>query len=72
MAGSDGLSGASSLVWAGDVGGFYTVVGWLDDEALLLQWNGVLDSSQTSVWIVNASGADGYKLAEGTFLGLVR
>jgi hypothetical protein len=69
---SEGLSGASKLVWAGEAGGFYTVIGWLNEEVLLVQWNGVLDPSQPSVWVVLASGADGYKLADGTFLALVR
>jgi hypothetical protein len=69
---SEGLSGASKLVWAGETGGSYTVIGWLNDETLLVQWNGVFDPSQNSVWVVVASGTDGYKLADGTFLALVR
>jgi hypothetical protein len=66
---SDGLSGGSRLVWASDVGGFYTVIGWLTDELLLLQWSG---TTENSIWVVNASGSDGYKLVVGTFLSLVQ
>lgn len=66
---SDGLSGGSRLVWSGEMGGFYTVIGWLNDEALLVQWTG---ATETSVWVVNANSAAGYPVADGNFLALVR
>lgn len=66
---SDGLSGGSRLVWSGEMGGFYTVIGWLNDEVLLLQWTGGLN---TSVWVVNVNSAEGHRVADGVFLALVR
>ncbi|MGH2521964.1 MAG: hypothetical protein ACRDH2_05615, partial [Anaerolineales bacterium] len=68
---SEGLSGASKLVANSQPGSYFTVIGWLSDDVLLLQLNGVTPEIKPSVWVIGASGADGFQLVEGTFLALL-
>ena len=71
---SDGLEGASNFVATTDAGGYYSVLAWLDDSTLLLQLNGIdcNPTCENSLWVVGIGGDNLTKIAEGTFLTLVR
>ncbi len=66
---SDGLSGGSQLVLTGDPGAYYNVLGWLNDNTLLVQITSF--SNPSSVWTVNIDGNGLTKVSDGTFLTFV-
>lgn len=64
---SDGLTGTSRLVATAPQNDFYNVKAWLDNNTLILQ------SGRTpGVWLVQADGANLHRVADGTFLGVMR
>jgi hypothetical protein len=69
---SDGLSGGSRLVATSQPGEYFTVIGWLGADALLLQSSGVAPDNVPSVWEVSTSTGSLARLAEGTFLAVVQ
>jgi hypothetical protein len=70
---SDGLSGASRLIATSQPGEYFTVVGWVNPDTLLLQSNAVqCDPACTNaVWTVGIDGSSLTKITDGTFLTLV-
>ncbi|MGE5223519.1 MAG: hypothetical protein ACM3PY_13870 [Omnitrophica WOR_2 bacterium] len=69
---SDSLSGASKLILTSQAGQYYTVLGWLDANTLLIQSNGIQCSPTcvNEIWKVSADGKNQEKLTEGVFLTL--
>lgn len=65
---SDTLSGPARLVATADPGEYFDVIDWLDDDTLLLQSSGVVPG----VWLVDASGSDLRRVAEGRWLATLR
>jgi len=70
---SDGLSGGSKLIVTGQPGEYFTIVGWLNADTLLLQSNQSTCNPicASSLWTVGSDGARLSKVADGTFLTLV-
>ena len=70
---SDGISGASRVVMTGTAGSDYNVLGWLDDQTLLVQQNDDVCSPTCAnqIWMVGLDGSQPVKLAEGTFLTML-
>jgi hypothetical protein len=70
---SDGLSGGSKLIVTSPPGEYFTIVGWLNTDRLLLQSNQSTCNPNcgSSVWMVNIDGTGLSKVADGTFLTLV-
>jgi hypothetical protein len=64
---SDGLTGGSHLVATSPQGDYYNVKAWLDNNTLILQ--GAITSG---VWLVQADGANLHRVADGSFLGVMR
>jgi hypothetical protein len=70
---SDGLSGASKLIATSQPGEYFTVVGWVNPDTLLLQSNAVQcnPTCTNAVWTVKIDGSGLTKITDGTFLTLV-
>lgn len=66
---SDGISGGSKLVLTGAAGAYYTVLGWLDDQTLLVQSNPLnCTNCENQIWTVGIDGSNLTKVADGSFL----
>ncbi len=64
--------GDSSLVLTGEAGSYYTVVGWLDDQTLLVQLNNVnAPNGINQLFTVGADGTNPTKVADGYLLAIV-
>lgn len=70
---SDGASGGSKLILTSQAGSYYTVLGWLDDQTLLLQFNAVAcgGTCANQIWTVGIDGSNLTKVADGTFLTIL-
>ncbi len=72
---SDGLSGASKLVLTGQPGSYYNVVGWLNDETLLVQSTTVQCSAEApctnQLWTMGIDGSNLNKVGDGSLLAIV-
>lgn len=71
---SESLGGGSKLILTSQVGSYYTVAGWLDDQTLLVQTTSPLDCSpfcQSELWTVKVDGSGAQKAADGSFLAMV-
>ncbi len=69
-----GLSGGSSVVMTSQVGSYYTVAGWLDDQTLLVQSTNLTDCSPycaSELWTVGMDGSNPQKVADGSFFAAV-
>jgi hypothetical protein len=64
---TDGLTGKSKLVATSLPKDYLTVVGWLDNETIVLQ-SGTLSQG---VWLANANGGNLKRLIDGTFLAII-
>jgi hypothetical protein len=64
---TDGLTGKSKLVATSLPKDYLTVVGWLDNNTIVLQ-SGTLTQG---VWLANANGGSLKRLIDGTFLAIV-
>jgi tricorn protease-like protein len=62
------LSGTSQVIVASQPGEWFTVLGWLSDDRLVLHSYSAGPSGWPAVWTVRADGSGLVKLAEGTFL----
>ena len=73
LAVSDGLSGGSKLIVTGQPGEYFTIVGWLNADTLLLQANQLPcnPACTNSLWVVKIDGRGLTHIADGTFLSLV-
>ena len=68
----DSAGGVSQLVLTGDAGSYYSVLGWLDDQTLLVQSISINDASKgNQLFSVGADGSDLTKLADGMLLGIL-
>ena len=67
------LGGAAKLILAGDAGSYYTVLGWLDDQTLLLQSNSLVCdlTCYNELLTVGADGSNPTKVANGSFLTVI-
>jgi Tol biopolymer transport system component len=70
---SDSLSGGSKLVLSGPEGAYYTMVGWLDDQTLLVQLTllNCTSNCENQVWTVNVDGSNPAQVAEGSLLTVI-
>ena len=68
--GSSG-GGESKLVLAGDKPGYYSVIGWLDDQTLLLQFSTADVNNHNQIFSVNVDGSNLTKLADGSLLTII-
>ena len=68
----DTKSGISKLILTGDTGSYYSVLGWLDDQTLLVQSYGVNGANPVNqVLTVSADGSVINKVFEGTFVTVI-
>jgi hypothetical protein len=68
----DSTGGISRLVLAGNAGSFYTVLGWLDDQTLLVQSISINDASVgNQLFTVGADGSNLTKVADGMLLAVI-
>ncbi|MFZ2095329.1 MAG: hypothetical protein WAV05_01705 [Anaerolineales bacterium] len=68
----DSTGGASKLVLAGDAGSYYSVLGWLDDQTLLVQANTLGNPNVGSqLFTVGADGSNLTKVADGSLLTII-
>jgi hypothetical protein len=68
----DRSGGMSKLVLVGDAGSYYTVLGWLDDQTLLVQANTLGNPNAGSELLtVGADGANLTKVADGSLLTII-
>jgi hypothetical protein len=68
----DSTGGASKLVLVGDAGSYYSVLGWLDDQTLLVQANTLGNPNVGSqLFIVGADGSNLTKVADGSLLTII-
>jgi hypothetical protein len=69
---SNGLGGDSKLLLTGKPGQSFAVLGWLDDNTLLVQSNSIqCNPDCTSVWTVSVDGLGLNKVSEGNFVTFV-
>lgn len=67
---SDSTKGSSKLILTASAGVYYTVVGWLDDQTLLVQSNPnpCGQGCDNQLWTVNIDGSNLTNVAVGSFL----
>lgn len=64
----DSAGGGSKTILVGNVGSFYMVAGWLDDQTVLVQSYSVACATCTNeIFTVTLDGASPTKVADGTF-----
>lgn len=70
---SDSLSGPSKLIVTGKPGEYFTVIGWLNADTLLLQSNQLAcnPTCTNSLWSVKVDGSGLTHITDGTFLTLL-
>jgi hypothetical protein len=70
---SDSTSGPSKVILTGPGGLYYTVLGWLDDQTLLLQSSETKCSSicTNHLWTLGLDGSNPVKVADGSFLTII-
>jgi hypothetical protein len=70
---SDGLSGASKLIATSQPGEYFTVVGWLNGNTLLIQSNALLCNPTciSALWTLSTDGNNLTQITQGTFLAIV-
>jgi hypothetical protein len=74
LAVSDGLGSSSSLIITSEPGKYFSVLGWLDENTLLVQVNTTqCDSAEcaSEVWTVAVDGSAQNKVADGRFVTFV-
>ena len=64
---TEGLTGKSKLVATSLPKDYLTVVGWLDNNTIVLQSGSLMQG----VWLANANGGSLKRLIEGTFLAVI-
>jgi hypothetical protein len=62
------LSHSARVIVTSEPGEWFSVVGWLSDDRLVLQSHTTSPNGWPAVWTVRADGSGLVKLAEGTFL----
>ena len=66
----DRSGGVSKLILAGEAGSYYTVLGWLDDQTVLVQSNSMVCdlTCGNTLWTVGVDGSNPTKVGDGSFL----
>ncbi len=75
LAVSTGLSGTAKLIATSQHGEYYTIAGWLNDDTLLVQLNQFqqcLPACPTSLWTLTSDGDQLTKLADGSFVAMLK
>ncbi len=68
----DSSGGSSKLILTGDPGGYYTILGWLDDQTLLVQFNSINNPNANSqVLTLSVDGSVINKVADGSLLTII-
>ncbi len=69
---SDGIQGSSELILTASAGVYYNVIGWLDDQTLLVQSNPIPGCAgcDNQLWTVNIDGSNLTNVAVGSFLAV--
>jgi hypothetical protein len=68
----DRTGGVSRLILTGDIKGYYTVLGWLNDQTLLVQQNSIGDPiGVTQLFTLSVDGSHLTRVADGTFLAVI-
>jgi len=70
---ADSAGGASKVILASPAGVYYTVLGWLDDQTLLVQSSEPKCSPNclNGLWTVGIDGSAPVKVADGSFLAVI-
>ncbi len=71
---SDTAIDNSKVILTSQVGSYYTIAGWLDDQTLLVQSTNPLDCSpfcKSELWTVKADGTEAQPAAAGSFLAAI-
>ena len=71
---SDTTFDNSKVILTSQVGSYFTIAGWLDDQTLLVQSTNPLDCSpfcKSELWTVLADGSTAIKVADGSFVAMV-
>jgi hypothetical protein len=69
---ADRTGSTSTMILAGEAGSYYTVLGWLDDQTLLVQSNTFGSSNAgNQLFTVGADGSNLTKVADGSFLTII-
>lgn len=71
---SDTAFDDSKVILTSPEGRYYTIAGWLDDQALLVESTNPLDCSPyctSELWTVMADGTGAQKVADGSFLAVI-
>ena len=65
--------GTAKMILVGDVGSYYTVQGWLDDQTLLVQSNSIVCNSNcgSQLFTIGADGSNPTKVADGSLLTVI-
>jgi hypothetical protein len=65
--------GTGKLVFTGAAGSYYTVLGWLDDQTLLVQFNPIVcnPTCGNQLFTVGVDGTNLTKVADGSFLAII-
>jgi hypothetical protein len=65
--------GAGKLVFTGAAGSYYTVLGWLDDQTILVQFNPIVcnPTCGNQLFTVGVDGTNLTKVADGSFLAII-
>jgi hypothetical protein len=65
--------GEGKIVFAGEAGSYYTVLGWLDDQTLLVQSNLIVcnPTCENQLFTVGVDGTNLTKVADGSFLAII-
>ncbi len=74
LAMSDGLLGASSLIYTSPAGSYPRVAGWLDANTIIFQVTPVSSNpgAPSTIWAINTDGSNPRQLAEGDLLMVTR
>jgi len=68
----DSKGGTAKLILTGDTGSYYTILGWMDDQTLLVQSNSISNPNGVNqVFTVTADGSTVTKVADGMLLAVI-
>jgi tricorn protease-like protein len=68
----DSTGGTAQLILTSDAGSYYSVLGWLDDQTLLVQSYSIVDPNGVNqVFTVTVDGSVVTKVADGSLLTVI-
>jgi tricorn protease-like protein len=70
---SEGTQSSSTLILTASAGVYYTVIGWLDEQTLLVQSTPSpgCEGCGNKLWTVNIDGSNLVEVAVGSFLAVI-